>query len=142
MNRVITALSPLAQTARRSITFDRGFEFVSWRELDTGMGTKAWFCDPQAPWQNGSVENMNKRLRRYLPRDTALNARRSIYEVDLRASECNTAQLSWVQDPGGGVSTRTDRTGGPAATGSNDSPVQSEGNPHVNLERLRSSQGR
>ena len=65
MNRVINVLSPLAQTARRSITFDRGFEFVSWRELDTGMGTKAWFCDPQAPRQKGSVENMNKRLRRY-----------------------------------------------------------------------------
>ena len=65
-------LSPLAQTARRSITFDRGFALVSWRELDTGMGTKAWFCDPQAQWQKGSVQNMNKRLRRYLPRDTAL----------------------------------------------------------------------
>ncbi|MEP2985644.1 MAG: IS30 family transposase, partial [Sulfitobacter sp.] len=38
----------------------------------TGMGTKSWFCDPQAPWQKGSVENMNKRVRRYLPRDTAL----------------------------------------------------------------------
>ena len=33
---------------------------------------KAWFCDPQAPWQKGSVENMNKRVRRYLPRDTDL----------------------------------------------------------------------
>jgi len=28
----------------------------------------AWFCDPQAPWQKGSVENLNKRARRYLPR--------------------------------------------------------------------------
>ena len=36
------------------------------------LGHQAWFCDPQAPWQKGSVENMNKRVRRYLPRDTAL----------------------------------------------------------------------
>lgn len=72
MDRLITSLSPLPLEARRSITFDRGFEFVSWRELEKGMGTKAWFCDPQAPWQKGSVENMNKRVRRYLPRDTAL----------------------------------------------------------------------
>ena len=28
-----------------------------------------WFCDPQAPWQKGTVENTNGRARRYLPRD-------------------------------------------------------------------------
>ena len=72
MNRIINEMSPLPQAARRSITFDRGFEFISWRELERGMGTKAWFCDPQAPWQKGSVDNMNKRVRRYLPRDTVL----------------------------------------------------------------------
>ena len=72
MEKLITQLSPLPSAARQSITFDRGFEFVSWRELYKGMGMKAWFCDPSAPWQKGSVENMNKRARRRLPRDTAL----------------------------------------------------------------------
>ena len=72
MNKLINEMSPLPAEARRSITFDRGFEFTSWRELHKGMATKSWFCDPQAPWQKGSVENMNKRVRRYLPRDTAL----------------------------------------------------------------------
>ncbi|MEP2984110.1 MAG: IS30 family transposase [Sulfitobacter sp.] len=72
MNRLINEMSPLPSEARRSITFDRGFEFTSWRELNKGMGTKAWFCDPQAPWQKGSVENMNRRVRRYLPRDAQL----------------------------------------------------------------------
>ncbi|WP_394199099.1 IS30 family transposase [Litoreibacter albidus] len=72
MNKLVNEMSPLPADARRSITFDRGFEFTSWRELHKGMGTKSWFCDPQAPWQKGSVENMNKRVRRYLPRDTAL----------------------------------------------------------------------
>ena len=33
------------------------------------MGTEAWFCDPQAPWQKGSVESLNGRARRYLPRE-------------------------------------------------------------------------
>ncbi|MBM2294305.1 IS30 family transposase [Sulfitobacter pseudonitzschiae] len=79
MNKLINEMSPLPADARRSITFDRGFEFTSWRELHKGMGTKSWFCDPQAPWQKGSVENMNKRIRRYLPRDTALLALPSRY---------------------------------------------------------------
>lgn len=72
MSRMIHEMSPLPAEARRSITFDRGFEFSHWGELESGMGTKAWFCDPHAPWQKGSVENMNRRIRRYLPRDTAL----------------------------------------------------------------------
>lgn len=72
MARLIDVMSPLPQAARRSLTFDRGLEFVSWRELETGLGAQAWFCDPQAPWQKGSVENMNKRVRRYLPSDTVI----------------------------------------------------------------------
>tara|TARA_R110002110_G_scaffold415559_1_gene650655 strand:- start:14138 stop:15145 length:1008 start_codon:yes stop_codon:yes gene_type:complete len=85
MNRLIAELSPLPHSARRSITFDRGFEFTSWRELERGMGTQAWFCDPQAPWQKGTVENTNKRIRRYLPSDTVLLSltnryMKSIYE--------------------------------------------------------------
>lgn len=72
MGRLVEVLSPLPQHARQSLTFDRGLEFVSWRELEVGIGAQAWFCDPQAPWQKGSVENMNRRIRRYLPPDTVL----------------------------------------------------------------------
>lgn len=70
MNQLIHHLAPLPVQARQSLTFDRGLEFVSWRELEKGMGTTAWFCDPQAPWQKGTVENTNKRVRRYLPPET------------------------------------------------------------------------
>ncbi|MBP2551894.1 IS30 family transposase [Neorhizobium galegae] len=70
MNQLIRHLAPLPVQARQSLTFDLGLEFVSWRELEHGMGTIAWFCDPQAPWQKGTVENTNKRVRRYLPPET------------------------------------------------------------------------
>ncbi len=60
MNRLMDVMAPLPQPARRSITFDRGIEFRNWRKLKPGIGTEAWFCDPQAPWQKGSVENLNK----------------------------------------------------------------------------------
>lgn len=74
MNRLIDLFTALPQPARQSITFDRGFEFTAWRELKKGMGTEAWFCDPQALWQKGSVENLNKRARCYLPREVAVGA--------------------------------------------------------------------
>ncbi len=33
---------------------------------------RAFFCDPHSPWQRGSIENANGRLRRELPRKTNL----------------------------------------------------------------------
>lgn len=68
MESLIGSLSPLPASARRSITFDRGTEFTAWKHLKAGLGVDTWFCDPQSPWQKGTVENTNNRLRRYLPR--------------------------------------------------------------------------
>ena len=69
MDGVIRVLQPLPQMARRSITFDRGTEFTEWSYLKNGIGSQIWFCDPQSPWQKGTVENTNRRTRRWLPRD-------------------------------------------------------------------------
>ena len=65
---IVKAVRELPVTGRRSITFDRGTEFVSWPHLLARVGTKTWFCDPSSPWQKGTVENTNRRLRRWLPR--------------------------------------------------------------------------
>jgi transposase, IS30 family len=61
------ALVNLPPTARRSITFDRGSEFLGYDHLARAHGIDAYFCDPHSPWQKGSIENANGRLRRYLP---------------------------------------------------------------------------
>jgi IS30 family transposase len=54
---------------RRTLTHDNGPEFSLHHRLhDTGL--KTYFCDPHSPWQKGSVENTNGRLRRYIPRGT------------------------------------------------------------------------
>lgn len=74
MHKLMGVMESLPLSARKSITFDRGIEFRNWRKLKPGIGTEAWFCDPQSPWQKGSVENLNKRARRYLPRDAPVAA--------------------------------------------------------------------
>ncbi len=74
MEALVKGLAPLPADARQSITFDRGTEFSAWQRLKDGIGADAWFCDPQAPYQKGTVENTNSRLRRYLPRSTAPTA--------------------------------------------------------------------
>ena len=97
MNRLMGVMEPLPQPARRSITFDRGIEFRSWRKLKPGIGTEAWFCDPQAPWQKGSVENLNKRARRYLPRDTPVAALSNRYMKSIcdRLNDTPRKCLGW-----------------------------------------------
>ena len=68
MEKIMKAVKDLPLVARRSITFDRGTEFVSWPHLQAQLGTQTWFCDPSSPWQKGTVENTNRRARRWLPR--------------------------------------------------------------------------
>ncbi|MFC4732259.1 IS30 family transposase, partial [Salipiger abyssi] len=70
MEALIHGLSALPADARQSITFDRGSEFSAWQRLKDGIGADSWFCDPRAPWQKGTVENTNNRLRKFLPRST------------------------------------------------------------------------
>lgn len=47
INKVMDVMGPLPQPARKSITFDRGFEFRAWRKLKSGIGSESWFCDPR-----------------------------------------------------------------------------------------------
>jgi transposase, IS30 family len=69
MDGLLKVLQALPLTARRSITFDRGTEFTDWPYLQAGLGTQTWFCDPQSPWQKGTVENTNRRVRKWLSRE-------------------------------------------------------------------------
>ena len=49
MGKIMKSLKDLPLIARRSITFDRGTEFVSWPHLQAEIGTQTWFCDPSSP---------------------------------------------------------------------------------------------
>jgi IS30 family transposase len=58
------AMSTVPEKYQKTITFDRGTEFASFRALDI----TTYFCNPHSPWEKGSNENFNGRLRRYLPK--------------------------------------------------------------------------
>lgn len=72
MDGVAARLEPLPGPLRQTITFDRGTEFAFYTRLKQRLGIESYFCKPQAPWQKGTVENTNGRIRRYLTGDTAL----------------------------------------------------------------------
>jgi len=52
----------------RSFTFDRGSAFSLWRRIERDTGAVVYFADPHAPWQRGTNENTNGRLRRVFPK--------------------------------------------------------------------------
>lgn len=71
------------QALRQSITFDRGTEFAAFPVLRTNLEIDVYFCRPSAPWQKGTVENRNGRLRRFLPPDTdvAQTSERALQDI-------------------------------------------------------------
>ncbi len=74
MDKIVDTFALLPAFARQSFTFDRGTEFASFKALEDGIGARNCFCDPSAPWRIGVVENVNKRIRRFMPGDTDLAA--------------------------------------------------------------------
>ncbi len=58
----------------KSISFDNGTENFYHHEVREEFGSfETFFCDPYCSWQKGTVENTNKLLRQYFPRDISDN---------------------------------------------------------------------
>ena len=66
------ALRPLGDVSR-TITNDNGSEFQRDHELEERLGIPVFYCDPSAPWQRGSVENLNGLLRQFVPKGTNID---------------------------------------------------------------------
>jgi len=63
----------LPEQLRRSLTWGRGAEMAQHVQLRIDTGLAIYFCDSQSPWQRGTNENTNKRVRQYFPKGTDLS---------------------------------------------------------------------
>jgi IS30 family transposase len=72
MGSIRERLQKFAKPMRQTVTFDRGSEFLYYKLLSCQLNIKSYYCDPRSPWQKGTVENTNSRIRRFLPRNTDL----------------------------------------------------------------------
>ena len=53
---------------RASLTWDRVIGMRDWKQVRVAADIDIHFCDPHAPWQRGTSENTNGRLRQYFQR--------------------------------------------------------------------------
>ena len=57
----------------QSITFDNDLLLLEHKRLEKILNVKIYFCDVHAPWQKPSIENLNKILRRYIPKSSNIS---------------------------------------------------------------------
>jgi len=58
---------------RLSLTYDQGKEMTQHKTLAADLGLKVFFCHPHSPWERGTCESQNGRIRHYLPKGTDLS---------------------------------------------------------------------
>ena len=65
-----TIVQALQHLPRKTILLDNGSEFARHRQIARRLRTTIYFADPHAPWQRGSNENCNDRVRFFFPKGT------------------------------------------------------------------------
>ena len=74
ISTLMAILKRLTPEMRGSVTFDNDTTFARHAWLRGMLSETTYFCDAYASWQKGGVENANGRIRRWLPRNTDLDA--------------------------------------------------------------------
>lgn len=65
---VVKLLKPYKRHVK-TITTDNGGKFAMHQYVATNLGASVFFTDPYSSWQKGTVENTNKLIRQYIPKN-------------------------------------------------------------------------
>lgn len=70
MKAIEKRMADFPDNAKRTITFDNGFENRNWKELENQTGLRTYFAHPYHSWERGTNENTNGLIRDYFPKKT------------------------------------------------------------------------
>lgn len=88
MDKIKKKFESLPEKMCKTITFDQGCEFAAYREFEEQLKCRVYYCETHSPWQKGSNENMNGRLRWSLPKEAEID-RITQQELDQLAAKMN-----------------------------------------------------
>lgn len=69
----------------QTITFDNDILFLEHQKLEKKYNLRIYFCSPHSPWQKPSIENLNKILRRYIPKSSDISRYSRTFTANLEA---------------------------------------------------------
>lgn len=69
----------------KTITFDNDILFLEHKRLEQKLSAKIYFCHPRSPWEKPSVENLNRWLRRYVPKGSDISHYSKLFFAKLEA---------------------------------------------------------
>lgn len=71
---------------RLTITTDNGSENSHHKIISEQLQLTMYFCHAYHSWEKGGVENMNKRIRRFIPKGTSID----------QISKSRIKQIEWI----------------------------------------------
>jgi transposase, IS30 family len=80
----------------KSITLDNDILFQKHTELQKLLGIPLYFCHPYHSWEKGTVENVNKYIRRYIPKGSNLLEYAHEY-ISFVEEKCNSRYMKCLQ---------------------------------------------
>ena len=66
-------LNQITAPLRQTLTYDQGKEMAQHKLLAADLALQVFFCHPHSPWERGTCESQNGRIRHYLPKSTDLS---------------------------------------------------------------------
>jgi IS30 family transposase len=73
VNALIKQAHKLPRELYKSLTWDRGKALADHKRFSLATDVEVYFCDPQSPWQRGSIVQVNGLLRQYFPKGMELS---------------------------------------------------------------------
>jgi len=91
-------ITRLQEYRRKTLTADNGNENTYHQEIAKALGIAVYFCHAYASWEKPSVENMNGRIRRFIPKGTSIDivSDETVAAIEYRLNHTPRKTLSYL----------------------------------------------